>query len=448
MTWEEWVLLKKGLRSDSIWTLPFSYRNRAVRRIPLALDTHALLKSQYWPRERLNAYRDARLAGLFRHASRIPFWKERMDTACIETGPFHAESLLQMPIVSKQDFTTRKVSSYTDGTLIRNSTFEQTSGSTGRPFGFYHDRQYELRSYAVCERMFYTAGKGERFPIITMRTRERMGFAFTNYRFFHVRGFNSLRHRLPQLVELIQPFKGKVILFGFSSWILELARLLREQHISLPLRAVMIAGEELSENRRKEIEGTLGAPVYMYYAASELGRIAFECEHRRLHINEEWSYVEVVDDSGAPLPKGKEGRIVMTLFDNHVMPFIRYDSGDLGVMSEEPCPCGRTLHTIQVRGRQLQLIRFPDKRIVSLLDISVSLDKFGSAIEKFQIVRESDYSFSIRVVQGATFEERKDDITEHVARLIHPRAQITLETVDAIESGPSGKAVYFIDRTN
>ena len=40
---------------------------------------------------------------------------------------------------------------------------------------------------------------------------------------------------------------------------------------------------------------------------------------------------------------GTVGEIVATGFLNRDQPLIRYRTGDLGSLSEEPCPCGREM---------------------------------------------------------------------------------------------------------
>src|SRR5262249_10904401 len=45
--------------------------------------------------------------------------------------------------------------------------------------------------------------------------------------------------------------------------------------------------------------------------------------------------------TGEPLPHGQIGEIVATV--NHLTyPMIRFGTGDLTVVTDEPCPCGRT----------------------------------------------------------------------------------------------------------
>lgn len=441
------ILAKRWLRSDKIWTSSFLY-SPLLRRIPLFFDTQALLRSQYWTREDIDALRDERLRLLIRKAERMPFWEGRLAATRVNSSSSAIyTSFLDVPILTKKDFLAQSPDRYLEEELLPYSSFDRTSGSTGRPFGFYHDRSYTLRSFGICERMFRNAADGERPHVITMRVRQRPGFVFTKFSFFHLRNYNSLPSRLSQLKELLSSLKARPIVFTWTSVAIELARILRESPTTkLPIRSFIVSGESLPDAQRKNIEGATGSRVFMLYGASDMGRLASECTHGRLHINEEWALLEVVDGNGNLVENGIEGRIVVTLYDNEVMPFVRYNSGDLGMINHDMCPCGRTLRTLQVRGREVQLLNFPDGRTVSLLDISVVFEKYYPAVTQFQILRTSSYGFTVRLVSGPNFKVREEALTGHLQKLLHPRAELQWDFVETIESGPSGKAVYFIDK--
>jgi phenylacetate-CoA ligase len=52
--------------------------------------------------------------------------------------------------------------------------------------------------------------------------------------------------------------------------------------------------------------------------------------------------VQICDPTaGAPLPAGRVGEIVATV-NNLTYPMIRFGTGDLSVITDEPCACGRT----------------------------------------------------------------------------------------------------------
>src|ERR1043166_1347412 len=165
---DESVLLKYGWRTDAFWTLPVVYKS-FLKYIPLYFDTKALLKSQYWPRERIGKLQEERLRELFVYACRVPYWKKILEHASGEPRVV----LSALPITSKKELIAQSLETIADQSGIARSDEDSTSGSTGRPFHFYFDWHASLRSFAITERIFRTAGKGKRYPIVYMRARER-----------------------------------------------------------------------------------------------------------------------------------------------------------------------------------------------------------------------------------------------------------------------------------
>ena len=59
--------------------------------------------------------------------------------------------------------------------------------------------------------------------------------------------------------------------------------------------------------------------------------------------------VEVIDpDTGQPVAPGGDGELVFTTLTKEALPLIRYRTGDIGRLIEEPCECGRT--TVRLTG--------------------------------------------------------------------------------------------------
>lgn len=438
------TLLKRGLRADAIWTSEFMYKN-FLKRIPMYLDTKALMESQVWPRVDLRRLQMTRLEETLASAARISMWHKRFTASQFNpNAPFDALAFSRLPLNVKKDFTSRHHGQFTLPKWRGRLLINHTSGSTGQPLRFCQDGNYELRQYAVCERMLRTATGGERVPVVAVRARMRPGFSLDPRHFFFLRGFNSVRHRLPQLLEHLEAYDGRVILYGFSSALLELARVCSERGITIPCKSIVASGEALQPEQRRELRDVFKVDVYLCYTTSELGWLGYECEHHRIHLNEESAYVEITDGSGTPLPPGTEGKIVVTPFDTRVMPFIRYDTGDRGSINEGPCPCGRTLRTIEVWGRYVEYVTFADNRVVSLLDVSSAFDRYARAVQQFQIVQTGDRSVTVRVIPRKFFESLKHEIADELVRLIHPGLRIDWKIVETIPEGQNGKARYFV----
>ncbi len=127
---------------------------------------------------------------------------------------------------------------------------------------------------------------------------------------------------------------------------------------TLPLKLGLLGGEPWSEPMRSEIEQALGIAAINFYGLSELcgPGVAAECLEARggLHVQEDHFLVEVIDPAdGRALPAGAEGELVFTTLTKEALPLIRYRTGDIGAIADQPCVCGRTgVRLTGLRGRQ------------------------------------------------------------------------------------------------
>lgn len=110
----------------------------------------------------------------------------------------------------------------------------------------------------------------------------------------------------------------------------------------LPFQVAQVGAEPLPESLRAQFEEQYGIMTRQGFGTADLGMLAYECPARAgMHLIED-AVVQICDpQTGAPLPPGQIGEIVATV-DNRTYPMIRFGTGDLSVVSEEPCACGRT----------------------------------------------------------------------------------------------------------
>jgi phenylacetate-CoA ligase len=96
------------------------------------------------------------------------------------------------------------------------------------------------------------------------------------------------------------------------------------------------------ESLRQRLEGKLEILLRQVYGTVDVGCLGYECpEKNGMHIPED-VIVEIVDtETGRQLEIGATGEIVATTFSK-IFPMIRFATGDLSYLIEDPCPCGRT----------------------------------------------------------------------------------------------------------
>lgn len=159
-----------------------------------------------------------------------------------------------------------------------------------------------------------------------------------------------LGEAFPSSEEAVQAISTQIAAFrpgaieGFATGLLEsVNRASEEDRIKVPV--IVSTGEMIYPHQRKALENHYSASVYTYYGSNEIGSIAFECEHHQLHICEEHVIVETVNDKGESVIN-EPGKVLVTDLDNYSMPFIRYELGDVAVISDKQCSCGRSSHII------------------------------------------------------------------------------------------------------
>jgi phenylacetate-CoA ligase len=211
----------------------------------------------------------------------------------------------------------------------------------------------------------------------------------------------------------------------------------------IPPRVWVYGGDALSDEDRTLIEEHYGCRVHSTYQAVEVGRIGFRCEERDgFHLNVDLCPVRIVDANGGDLPPGQVGEVVVSNLYNRAMVLLNYRIGDVGALSVDPCPCGRSLPVLrQLEGRSSSTLHLADGReILDHVLTHAYKDVLESAMA-FQIVQRQPGDFVLRIVAAPrtechTMEER---ILSAARRVLGEGNALMVEFVDRIEPGPRGK---------
>jgi phenylacetate-CoA ligase len=147
---------------------------------------------------------------------------------------------------------------------------------------------------------------------------------------------------------IMQDYKSSVLV-GTPSYALTLAERMEKQGIdpkSLSLKVGLFGGEPWSEAMRSEIEQRLQISATDNYGLSEVigPGVAGECPCKNgMNISEDAFIAENIDpETGAVLPPGSVGELVLTSLTKEAFPIIRYRTRDITSLYHAPCACGRT----------------------------------------------------------------------------------------------------------
>ena len=257
--------------------------------------------------------------------------------------------------------------------------------------------------------------------------------------------YSLSRARRAEVLGVLRRFRPKLI-FGYSSAIGELARLVNGDLEELKQNAVVVAtAETMQERDRADMLGRLASKVFNLYGSQEGTHMALECEQRSWHIVPLTGIVEILDDNGYLVPAGSSGQVVVTSLSKPSMPLFRYLIRDVGVSTGYAnCRCGLGWPTMgQVEGRCEDQVRTPDGRRIGLLTDALMKQKNRELAKEAQIIQRSYEDFEVRLVlasrEKTLIERLERDLTlEMTKRLGYP---VTPKFVylDEIPRGARGK---------
>lgn len=247
-------------------------------------------------------------------------------------------------------------------------------------------------------------------------------------------------------IEKLNRFKPD-ILQGYSNPVYILAQYIVEKKITVHCpKSVVLTAEPCLPHQRAMIEKAFACEVFTFYGCREGGYVGCECsEHAGYHINSTSIYMEILNGT-SPAKPGEMGNIVFTDLYNFDMPLIRYQIGDLGIPSQNNCPCGSPLPLMEFfAGRETDVFVTPQGDLVPGVSLTGRIIPDCKGIEQLQFIQNSADELVVKVVKGKNYTD--SDMAQLDARLdkyFQGKLTIVKEFVDDIPKEKSGKTRFCI----
>ena len=259
--------------------------------------------------------------------------------------------------------------------------------------------------------------------------------------------FEMSNAKLDQFIDTIRFIKPRM-LFGYPSALTLIARHAHKRGVAmndLGIKVAFVTSERLYDDQRATIGEVFGCAVANGYGGRDAGFIAHECPAGGMHITADDIMVEIVDASGQVQPAGVAGEIVVTHLSTNDFPFIRYRTGDIGVLGTKPCSCGRGLPLLQdIQGRSTDFVVAADGTVMHGLSLIYILRDLPG-IRSFKVVQESRALTRVLLITDTDFQPGSLDlITKGFKERLGPNVSVAIDLVDNIPAEKSGKFRYII----
>ena len=400
------------------------------------------------PRKALETLQIEKLCSMLEQIyGRNRFYTDKLDAAGIHPDSIQTlDDLKRLPLTEKSELVQAQSDALPFGS---NTTFEesaysrfhQTSGTTGTPLRVLDTPEswdwwgrcwgHVLAGAGLTEndRMFVPFSFG---PFIGFWAAVE-GAQKINALMIPGGGRDSLQ-RLHLMKEL-----GATAMCCTPTYALRLAEVAQESSFDLseiPLRTLIHAGEPGANvpATKVRIESVWNAKCYDHAGASEIGAHSFECELQPngTHVTESEFIVEVLNpETLEPVPAGEQGELIITNLGRIGYPVIRYRSGDLVVLNQQKCTCGRSYARFEggVLGRADDMVVV---RGINVFPSAVeNLVRQCESVEEFRITVTTDremgnLAIELELSKNANPESARKTVDQAIQNGLSLRPEITL----------------------
>lgn len=378
-------------------------------------DTLQILKeSQFWSDERIFDYQSIKLRSLVEYAYKnVPYYETLFKK--IKLMPSDIQSvndIEKIPILTKDIMRRENMNLISRSFNMRTVKRGKTGGTTGAPTIILKDtrnrsftwasyyRWYEWMglNYYDCTASFWGARTVLAKPI-TKRYLDKTLHYLQNE--IKINSFSMNKNEMHRIYKQIQNSRPMLIK-GYLSSLIDFGEfLVSNGYNDINPIALSSTSETLLPHHRLFLQKAYNAPVYDQYGCGELSAISYECSaHNGLHVNMEHMVCEILDENAVPI-LDKVGRVVGTDLDNYVMPFIRFENGDLTSISSKKCSCGVNQPLMSsIDGRSIDTIVLNNGSSVHGVFFTKILSEAGilsDKVQKFQVYQEKTGEIELRV---------------------------------------------------
>lgn len=422
------------LRKNTFWFV--DYLNG--RRVRNHFDDIALIFNSNYTQEterRCSLY----LGNILRHAT---------DTTPIYSKYQHFSSINDFPIINKTIIKANTNSFFSEKYKKTKLHKVTTSGSTGAPLTVWQDSIKRARHKA--ENIYFSELAG--YPL---------GSRLYYLRVWNVINRKNLLQRLKQniimqdaadlsdnafesFIERLKKDKTAKSILAFSSTYEALSHYINNKQLpsQVKVNSLITISETLTDEVKEILKRAFNCPVVSRYSNMENGFLAQQClgDNNEYHINRASFYIELFHpDKDEPVAIGQTGRVVVTDLFNYAMPLIRYDTGDMAILSDKSA-CGKPGPVFtRVEGRKVDFIYDTEGHLFSPHVVTNTMWKYSTEIRQFQFIQNGNKNYLLKLNCLQSKFERKNELLYDLRHYLGKDAIIEIEFVDEIPLLASGK---------
>lgn len=418
----------------------------------LYLNIKLAQKIEFKNTDEVKLIQEQKFIKLINHANNnVPYYKGKFDEIK------NLDDLSKINFLSKENILNNTESLKAKNINEKRIFKDSTSGSTGKSLYYFRDSLNYYRKavgyrcdaragYNIGSKVLYLWG-ADRDILNNKSLYKKLKDKFI-YKEKRMSTYHMTKDDMKNYVNELNTFKPDIVI-AYPTPLFYFADFLEKNNIKTrQLKGIITSAETLFPFQREKIEKVFNCKIFNRYGCREVGNIASECEvHDGLHINSDHVVVEIINSNGEQCETGELGEVVITELDEYAFPLIRYKIGDIGVLSNNLCSCGRGLPLLKtIEGRVFDLIIGENGNMVGGTFWTLLKHKINGW-DKFQIIQEKKGQVHIIVENNS---EIKDDFNIRLIKIVKEKLgdnmKVKVDIVDKIPLTKTGKFRWVISK--
>jgi phenylacetate-CoA ligase len=412
-------------------------------------EARELRRRAEWSVETLDRFRIQRLRDVLMHAERtVPYYRELLSRCGVDAAGVQSFDDLERVAPLTRDVLRARFSDLRSEIVPQTALIRRSTGGTsGKPVTVLLDRALESERMLVNHRMYAMMGRTLGRPTLMIAGSPIDAAAWTSTRdriknaVFGIEvasSFNLTSVALQKIVANLRSHRYDWVIAYASVFDILAARF----GGSLRIANIIPCAELVSNEQRERWRQAFDCEIFEIYGSREMTSIAGETtEHDGLAVMSDVYHVEITDAAGRRLPDGTPGLITVTTLSERGMPLLRYQLGDVGVLTPPPGGSRWPFPRLRItHGRVLDVICCPNGKLLPGEFFPHLMKEVEVAVERFQVVQTELDRLLVRVVpKEAWSEDTANYLRGHIQEQMGAEVLIEFEIVDEIESSGSGK---------
>ncbi len=409
-------------------------------------------ESLEWDEDDIQEYQLKHLRSVFLRAqANCPWYQQQFSAAKFRPENIRTlEDIAEAPLLEKKDIQDHLEELVSKEFPSSKRLYITTGGSTGVPVGFYLQKGVSRpKEQAFLEGMWQRAGwtPGSRMVLIR-------GHVTTNKASGNIAIYDATRNwllmssahltsdRIPEYLEKIERFKPD-FLHIYPSAALQILEYLEKSNQSwrIPLQALLCGSERLNLPQKRLLEQMFGCRVYRWYGHSERAVLAGEGQSSELfYFWPIYGYTEF-----GPVDEDGYQEVIATSFHNHVMPLIRYRTGDYVKLAPPDIPHDYPwIAATEIAGREQEFLVSASGRKISLTMFNMH-DAVFDNLYAVQFYQKEKGKAIFRYQPTKHFNPSQlESIKEKVTNKLGDDFEISFQKVEEMDKTQRGKHRWLV----